>query len=60
MAIRVLGPKANFLAIGRDISAFETSKIVVLPVPYEHTERYGAGTKNGPAAILRASANVEF
>jgi agmatinase len=41
-------------------SAYETSKIVILPAPYEHTVSYGGGTKKGPEAILKASHYVEF
>lgn len=33
---------------------------VVLPVPYERTVSYGKGTRNGPAAILDASAQLEY
>ncbi len=57
---RTLGIRENFLAIGREISSFETSSIVVLPAPYEHTVSYGGGTRRGPAAILKASHYVEF
>lgn len=31
----------------------------VLPVPYEKTVSYGGGTKDGPAAILEASGQLE-
>ena len=31
----------------------------VIPVPYEKTVSYGAGTSNGPRAILEASAQLE-
>jgi agmatinase len=31
----------------------------VIPVPYEHTVSYGHGTADGPAAILRASQELE-
>ena len=58
--VKVLGIKANFLAIGREISSFEKSRIVVLPVPYEHTVSYGGGTRRGPDAIIKASQYVEF
>jgi agmatinase len=57
---KVLDTGSNFLAIGKQLSAFETSQIVVLPAPYEHTVSYGAGTRNGPAGILHASRFVEF
>ena len=41
-------------------SSFETSRVAVLPVPYEATVSYGRGASLGPAAILRASAQVEL
>lgn len=58
--VKTLGVTANFLAIEPKYSSFEKSKVVVLPVPYEHTVSYGAGTKDGPRAILKASGYVEF
>lgn len=56
---RVLGRKANFLGIESRISSYGSSRIVVLPVPYEHTVSYGGGTGRGPGAILDASRYVE-
>jgi agmatinase len=58
--IKVLDIKRNFLGIEKQYSTFETSKIVVLSAPYEHTVSYGKGTKRGPEAILKASRYVEF
>jgi len=56
----VLGTRDNFLGLDRKSSSFETSKIIVVPAPYERTVSYGTGTKRGPAAILHASHFVEF
>lgn len=56
----VLGKKQNFLGIESEISSYNSSQIVVLPVPYEATVSYGAGTGRGPRAILDASRYVEF
>jgi hypothetical protein len=56
---RSLGAKENFLGLERRISSFNSSAIVVLPVPYEHTVSYGGGTARGPRAILNASRYVE-
>ena len=39
---------------------FEQSKAVILPVPFERTVSYGAGTRNGPRELLLASAQVEL
>ncbi|MBI5216292.1 MAG: agmatinase [Ignavibacteriae bacterium] len=50
----------NFLAIEEEYSSFDSSKIVVVPAPYEKTVSYGGGTVDGPDAILEASHFVEF
>ena len=42
------------------VTPYESASVVVLPVPYEGTVSYGRGTAGGPAAILRASAQVEL
>ena len=52
--------KQNFLAIEKEFSAFENSKIVILSCPFEKTTSYGKGTAKGPSAILKASHYVEF
>jgi len=57
---RVEGTASNFLALPKASASFETSRIVVLPVPYEHTVSYGQGARLGPAAIIKASQFVEF
>jgi N1-aminopropylagmatine ureohydrolase len=36
------------------------AEAVILPIPYEATVTYGGGTKEGPAAILSASRQVEL
>ncbi len=56
----VLGIKDNFLAIDKNYSSFENSKVAILSVPYEKTTSYGKGTAKGPKAILKASHYVEF
>ncbi len=38
----------------------ENAKVVIVPVPWEATVTYGAGTANGPGAILKASRQVDF
>jgi agmatinase len=60
LAFKTLTRKENFLGIESRISSYSSSKIVVLPVPYEHTVSYGGGTRRGPRAILDASRYVEF
>lgn len=51
---------SNFLGIPEAENGLESSRVVVLPVPYERTVSYGVGTRNGPAAILEASHYVEL
>lgn len=40
-------------------SAPEDALFHVIPVPYEKSVSYGSGTKDGPAAILKASCQLE-
>lgn len=50
----------NYLGIPEDESRYESSPYVILPVPYEGTVTYGAGTAYGPNAIIEASREVEL
>ncbi len=52
-------PPANFLGLPLENSGLMESQAIILPIPYEATTSYGGGAKNGPAAILDASAQVE-
>jgi agmatinase len=49
----------NFLGLDEAASAFDTSRVVILPVPYEATTSFGAGTAAGPGAIIAASRYIE-
>ena len=48
----------NFLDL-RSLPVKE-AEAVILPIPYEATTSYGAGTRQGPEAILAASRQVEL
>lgn len=50
----------NFGLLDDESSAYETSCVAVLPVPFERTTSYGKGTTGGPAGILRASQAMEL
>lgn len=39
---------------------YRSSRVAVLPVPFERTTSYGKGAAQGPAAILRASQSMEL
>lgn len=47
----------NFLDLSNN--AQTDARVTILPVPYEVTTSYGKGTKNGPDAIIKASAHIE-
>jgi len=53
-------PPENFGGIPEEHSAYETSRAVIFPVPLERTTSYEHGTRNGPAAIIAASRNMEL
>jgi len=38
----------------------EESRVVVVPVPFEATTSYGGGTSRGPAAVFKASKQVDL
>lgn len=48
-----------FLDIDPETARDPTAPYAVLPLPYERTVTYGEGTAKGPAAILRASREIE-
>jgi agmatinase len=49
-----------FGGISQDYSLFEAATFVVIPVPYDLTTTYQAGARNGPAAIIDASCQMEL
>jgi len=50
----------NFLGLSERYSRYEHARFVVLPVPYDAATSYQSGARNGPAAIIAASQQVEF
>jgi len=53
-------PPDNFCGLAEEDSRYETSRAVIFPVPLERTTTYEHGTRNGPAAIIAASRNMEL
>jgi agmatinase len=41
-------------------SAYETSRVIILPVPYDSTTSGKSGAREGPGAIIDASAEMEL
>ncbi len=50
----------GFLDVPEDRREWASSRFAVLPMPYDATCSYGVGTRNGPAAIIAASHQVEW
>jgi agmatinase len=50
----------NFGGLDENGADFNTAKVLIWPVPFEKTVSYGAGTRNGPHAIIDASRNMEL
>ena len=53
-------PQVNFGSLDEEFSSFERSRVVVLPVPYDSTVTARAGARDGPRAIIEASADMEL
>ena len=53
-------PPDNFGGLSEEDSLYEKARAVIFPVPLERTTTYEHGTRNGPAAILAASRNMEL
>lgn len=45
---------------GLEKQNYKSSKIVIVPVPYESTTYYQSGTKEGPWAMINASRHMEL
>jgi agmatinase len=50
----------NFGGLDEARSNLEGARVLIWPVPFEKTVSYGAGTSNGPEAIVDASRNMEL
>ncbi len=50
----------NFGGLEQSFSSYDSSAVVILPVPYEGTTTYKKGTCRGPSALIDASRNMEL
>ncbi|HIF38634.1 MAG TPA: agmatinase [Gemmatimonadetes bacterium] len=50
----------TFLGLDEEKSALKGAHSVILPVPYEATTSYGAGSAGGPKAIIESSRYMEL
>ena len=49
----------NFLALPREHSGLDGSRIVLVPVPYDSSTSFRSGARDGPSAIIAASYALE-
>jgi agmatinase len=52
--------KRTYAGISEQFSKIDTSKIVLIPVPYDGTSDWQKGANKGPEAFLEASENIEL
>ncbi len=50
----------NFCGLEAPYNSFEEARFVLIPVPYDLTTSYMAGTRRGPMAIIEASTHLEL
>ncbi|MCU0241125.1 MAG: arginase family protein, partial [Vicinamibacteria bacterium] len=48
------------MGLPEDLASAARARAWILPIPYEGTTSYGAGTREGPQAIIAASRQVEW
>ena len=54
------GAQLPFGGVMPHVAEFESSRVVILPVPVDRTTSYVGGTRNGPREILIASSHMEL
>jgi agmatinase len=52
--------KRYFTFSGMKNPELESSDVIILPIPYDSTASYTPGSRNGPRAIILASADMEL
>jgi len=53
-------PPRGFAALPPEHADYRTARVVILPVPYDSTASGWVGAREGPAAIIEASENMEL
>ena len=56
----VFGPPRTFLGLPPELSGYDAARVVLLPLPYDATTSYRAGTRDGARAIIDASSQIEL
>ena len=58
--MKILNSTAPYNLFGLEVQDYSTAKIAVLPVPYDSTSTYKAGSREGSRAIIDASRRLEL
>jgi len=56
----LLSQPGNFAGLPPAYSDYKSSRVTVLPVPYDSTTEWHSGTRNGPRSIIEASFYLEW
>ncbi len=56
----LLSQPGNFAGLPSAYSDYASSRVIVLPVPYDSTTEWHSGTRNGPKSIIEASFYLEW
>jgi len=56
----LLSQPGNFAGLPSSYSDYTSSRVTVLPVPYDGTTEWHSGTRNGPKSIIEASFYLEW
>ncbi len=60
MGLTATGSAFNFCGLDEEVRRDRAPRFSVLQVPYDLTTSYVSGTRNGPRAIIEASAHMEL
>ncbi len=58
--MKLLNSLPPYNLFGLENIKYEEAKIIVLPIPYDSTSSYKAGSRDGPHEIISASRNMEL
>src|SRR5271169_2750995 len=58
--MKILNSLPPYNLFGLEEQDYKSAKVVTVPVPYDSTTTYKAGTRDGPRALIEASRNIEL
>lgn len=57
---RAVPDEQRYFGLEDELASYERAELVIIQAPYEATVSYGVGTSKGPAAIMKATRQVEL